>query len=223
VGFGAGTAAAYWLLRHPRLGPAHEKEKSAGGIEPIGLSQHPALKHGMPKADRLCMYSNFVVSFDTRLRNPKWVVEHITSNDGSRRGNRKNSAFCEDDGLDERFRSRLSDYRGSGFDRGHMAPAANHKHSQDTMDETFTLSNTCPQVGPGFNRDYWARFERFVYDLTETCSDVWVVTGPLYLPGKKPDGCWIMEHQMLGEEAPDDVLTYLLTYLLGLSRRTVVL
>jgi endonuclease G, mitochondrial len=67
---------------------------------------------------------------------------------------RNTSFFYEDAGVDARFRSKLSDYKNTGYDRGHMAPAANHKASQDTMDSTFTLSNCAPQVGQGFNR-YW--------------------------------------------------------------------
>lgn len=96
-----------------------------------------------------------------------------------------------------RFRAKLSDYRGTGYDRGHMAPASNHKESQGSMDETFSLSNIAPQVGGGFNRDYWARFERFVQDTTKSFDDVWVVTGPLYIPRPGPSG-WVLEHPMLG-------------------------
>lgn len=79
-----------------------------------------------------------------------------------------------------------------------MAPASNHKESQGSMDETFTLSNVAPQVGEGFNRDYWARFERFVQDTTKAYDDVWVVTGPLYIPRPGRQG-WVLEHPMLGE------------------------
>ena len=57
--------------------------------------------------------------------------------------------------------------RGSGYDRGHLAPAADHKGSQKAMNSTFNLSNISPQVGEGFNRDYWARFEKFVKDTTK--------------------------------------------------------
>jgi len=39
------------------------------------------------------------------------------------------------------------DYKGSGYDRGHMAAAGNHRHSQAAMDQTFVLSNISPQVG----------------------------------------------------------------------------
>lgn len=53
------------------------------------------------------------------------------------------------------------------------------------------------QVGEGFNRDYWARFERFVQDTAKTFDDVWVVTGPLYIPRPEASG-WAMHHPMLG-------------------------
>lgn len=45
-----------------------------------------------------------------------------------------------------RFRSKLSDFHGSGYDRGHMAPAMNHKSSQKDMNDTFFLTNMSPQV-----------------------------------------------------------------------------
>lgn len=50
------------------------------------------------------------------------------------------------------------------------------------------LSNISPQVGAGFNRHYWARFEAFVRELTLVADDVWVVTGPLWLPGRAAPG-----------------------------------
>ena len=153
----------------------------------------------MPLSDSLRVLTNVVIDFDTRLRNPKWVVEHISADKLRGEGARGNSAFFEDAALPPRFRSKLSDYRGSGYDRGHMAPAANHKASQATMDETFSLANAAPQVGAGFNRDSWARLERFVQEMTQTCGEVWVVTGPLYLPQRGPGGKFVMQHDMIGE------------------------
>ena len=49
----------------------------------------------------------------------------------------------------------------SGFDRGHLAPAANHRLNQAICDETFLMSNMSPQVGAGFNRDKWEHLERY--------------------------------------------------------------
>ena len=85
------------------------------------------------------------------------------------------------------LRARLSDYVDSGYDRGHLAPAADHRASEAALAATFRLSNVSPQVGSGFNRDYWARIERFVRGLTAASiagngGEVFVVTGPLFVP-----------------------------------------
>lgn len=80
------------------------------------------------------------------------------------------------------FRSDNSDYKKSGYDRGHLAAAGNHKASQNSIDQTFYLSNMAPQVGEGFNRDSWNRLERYVRKLTKTYTNVYCCTGPLYLP-----------------------------------------
>lgn len=79
-------------------------------------------------------------------------------------------------------RSENIDYKGSGYDRGHLAAAGNHKADQKHMEETFFLSNMAPQVGVGFNRDSWNKLEKYIRKLTNVYKDVYVCTGPLYLP-----------------------------------------
>ena len=67
------------------------------------------------------------------------------------------------------------------------------------MDGTFYLTNMCPQVGEGFNRDYWAHFEDFCRRLTVRYPSVRVVTGPLYLPKKDPaDNKWYVKYEVIG-------------------------
>lgn len=60
-------------------------------------------------------------------------------------------------------------------------------------------SSSCPQVGPGFNRDYWARFEKLVKDAAKVADGVYIVTGPLWLPQPDARGKWEMRHPMIGE------------------------
>lgn len=59
---------------------------------------------------------------------------------------RGKSEFKEDQYIHQYFRSTNQDYKGSGYDRGHMAAAANHRKSQKIMDQTFFLSNMAPQA-----------------------------------------------------------------------------
>lgn len=80
------------------------------------------------------------------------------------------------------FRSTNGDYKGSGYDRGHLAAAGNHKISKTHIEQTFFLTNMAPQVGNGFNRHSWNRLEKYVRKLTKVYTDVYVCTGPLYLP-----------------------------------------
>ncbi|PNW79681.1 hypothetical protein CHLRE_08g362750v5 [Chlamydomonas reinhardtii] len=179
-GFGAGVAvgAGGCYLYLSVVQKPEPRRVGRGGVE----LDHPALKHGVPETDIIRVYDGYVAAYDYRTRNPKWVAEHITPASWSGEANRERSEFFPDPEVDPRFGAKLSDFRGSGYDRGHMAPAANHKDSQKAMDQTFSLVNISPQAGKGFNRDYWARFERFVKELTDVAGDVYVITGPLWLP-----------------------------------------
>ncbi|KAF2165381.1 hypothetical protein M409DRAFT_67231 [Zasmidium cellare ATCC 36951] len=139
-------------------------------------------------------------SFNRTTRNPHWVAEHITpASLLMTGGDRRHSYFAEDESIPEKFRAKLKDYFRSGYDRGHQVPAADAKWSQEAMDSTFALSNMCPQVGDGFNRDYWAHFEDFCRRLTSFYPSVRIVTGPLYLPKRDPvDGKWRVSYEVVG-------------------------
>ncbi|KAM3428828.1 hypothetical protein MY4824_008588 [Beauveria thailandica] len=169
---------------------------STAPVNPSGL-----FEYGFPGpvAD-VAARSALISSYDRRTRNPHWVAEHITAASLARReADRKHSVFLEDPAIPPAFRAGLKDYFRSGYDRGHQVPAADAKWSQQAMDETFYLSNMCPQVGEGFNRDYWAHFEDFCRRLTVRYPSVRVVTGPLYLPRKDPvDDKWYVRYEMIG-------------------------
>ena len=72
--------------------------------------------------------------------------------------------------------AQLSDYRGSGFDRGHLCPAGDMKLNQTSMSESFYMSNMSPQVA-GFNRGVWKKLEGLVRNWAITESRIYVVTG----------------------------------------------
>jgi endonuclease G, mitochondrial len=177
-------------------GPIIPPPRTGALVDPAGL-----FEYGFPgPISDIAARAALVSSYDRRTRNPQWVAEHITpASLAQRDGDRKNSAFLEDPAVPEKFRAKLKDYFRSGFDRGHQVPAADCKWSQTAMDETFYLTNMCPQVGEGFNRDYWAHFEDFCRRLTQSYPSVRIVTGPLYLPKKDPvDNKWYVKYEMIG-------------------------
>ncbi|KAI8370988.1 hypothetical protein BD560DRAFT_329476 [Blakeslea trispora] len=209
---GAVSLAAYQKLSQKKTAvPVMSRPPAQAPPPPVPVSSGPSVSNidkaktilpfGFPGPINDMVYrSAYVTSYNRRDRNPNWVAEHLTQ-DSLKRGpdvDRQKSNFKEDDGIPEKFRARLNDYFRSGFDRGHMVPAADVKNSQVSMDETFYLTNIAPQVGQGFNRDYWAHLEHFCRELTRKFSDVYVFTGPLYLPHQEADGKFYVKYQMIG-------------------------
>lgn len=184
-------------------------------VDPAGLFQY-----GFPGPTvDLATRSSLISSYSRQHRNPHWVAEHITAASLAipNGGDRKHSIFAEDTSIPPQFRGKLRDYFRSGYDRGHQVPAADAKWSQDAMDATFYLSNMCPQVGEGFNRDYWAHFEDFCRRLTTHYPSVRIVTGPLYLPKKEIDGKWRVSYEVIGNPPNIAVPTHFYKVIFGES------
>ena len=159
----------------------------------------------------------FVSCYDRRNNNPYWVLEHINKDSitSNRDVDRKYSVFKEDEKIPQKFRALLKDYFKSGYDRGHQAPAADAKFNQLAMNETFDLTNIAPQVGDGFNRDYWAHLEDFCRRLTKKYDSVRIITGPLYLPKKFPDGKFRVVYEVIGNPPNVAVPTHFFKLVVG--------
>lgn len=71
-----------------------------------------------------------------------------------------------------------SDYKGSGYDRGHLVPAGDMKLNQTAMSESFYLSNISPQH-PSMNRGIWRRLEEKIRKWVDADGDLYVITGPI--------------------------------------------
>lgn len=158
------------------------------------------MKYGFPGLDNVRSFDDYVLSYDRRNRVAHWVFEHLTA-EGVKANDsvdRAKSDFKPDESIHPFFRSLNSDYKGSGFDRGHMAAAGNHRTQQKHCDQTFFLTNMAPQVGVGFNRDKWNHLERHVRKLTKEYPNVYCCTGPLYLPRKEGDGKLYVRYQVIG-------------------------
>ncbi|GAA6060619.1 hypothetical protein JCM10212_006370 [Sporobolomyces blumeae] len=184
------------------LGPQGRAEVYHGGL--TGRSMRESILSGGsigPVSDIL-VRTGYTAAYDRRNRIPAWTAEHLTAASlKSGGGDRANSQFVEDVAIPEMFRAGLLDYFKSGYDRGHMVPAADCKASQVAMSETFLLSNIAPQVGEGFNRHYWAYLEAFCRNLTKEFEDVYVFTVPLFLPKRDPrDGKWKVTYEMIAPQ-----------------------
>ena len=121
----------------------------------------------------------FVLLYDTTTLVPQWVSYRLTQADLDGYAERTDD-FRPDPELPVGHRSELEDYRLSGYDRGHMAPAADFTRSPEAMSMTFLLSNMAPQR-PALNRGIWATLEGEVRILAQRNATLWVLTGCLFL------------------------------------------
>ncbi|XP_072287332.1 endonuclease G, mitochondrial [Pyxicephalus adspersus] len=154
-------------------------------------------RFGLPGFSQLKTRQSHVLSYDKRLRGPAWVLEQLNTECIKGTADRRSCDFREDKSVHPYHRATNSDYKTSGFDRGHLAAAANHKWSQQAMDETFILSNVYPQ-NPNLNQNAWNNLEQYCRSLTKSNKNVYVCTGPLFLPKMEEDGKMYVKYQVIG-------------------------
>jgi endonuclease G len=157
-----------------------------------------ASREFQPAPGAIIHRSGYVLAYDGRTRHASWVYEELTADNLEGSADRADFDFMEDPLLPAHFRANKSDYKGSGFDRGHLSPAGNARSSPEAMKDTFYLSNISPQH-PQLNRKYWLKLERHVREMTKSYTKVYVITGPLFLPEKDNDGKKYVRYQVIGE------------------------
>lgn len=118
------------------------------------------------------------VLYDAKARIPRAVLEVLSPQKIKGKATREDDEFREDERLPESAQAEPQDYRRSGYDRGHLAPAADFKHSEEAMASSFLLSNIAPQQAQ-FNRNAWAGLESATRECALSQRQLSVVTGTI--------------------------------------------
>jgi endonuclease G len=171
----------FFIIR--KYGPA----LTAGLVNPPELVLKIAdVSEGYPidnMNDTLLKYTGFTISYNEDNEQPAWVA-YILTRAEVQSGNAERSENFRPDKNITTGSATLKDYSGSGYDRGHMAPAADMKWSAVAMSESFLLSNMSPQE-QGFNRGIWSKLESKVRDWAVINDSLLVITGPVLKGIKK--------------------------------------
>lgn len=147
--------------------------KGSDHTEKSGLMEMPALTED----DTIIRHSGFVISYNSEWYIPNWVAYELTREELEGDEERGDRMFSMDPSY-RKTQSMREDYRDSDWTKGHMAPAADFSWSPDAMDETFYLTNVCPQ-DKTLNRNDWEYLERQVRNWARKYGKAWVVTGPI--------------------------------------------
>ena len=109
-----------------------------------------------------------------------WIAYELTSEETNKKFDRSD-IFIVDPAI-KTGSATTADYTGSGYDRGHLAPAADMSWSNQTMQESFYYSNMSPQ-DQSFNRGIWKKLEELVRTWAVDNESLYVVTGPILSSG----------------------------------------
>lgn len=132
------------------------------------------------KKVEIITHTAYTLGYVEEYEQPAWVAYKLTSKMTSGTNKREDN-FRPDP--DVRTGSAIpEDYRGSGYDRGHLAPVADFKQSAKWMDETFFMSNMSPQNN-AFNAGIWSDLENKVRSWARAYKKLYVATGPILRKG----------------------------------------
>ena len=120
----------------------------------------------------------YTTSYNPKTKQPNWVGWRLTADHVDGEFLRKGIKFHEDEDVPEP-RAKDEDYRGSGYDRGHMCPSGDNKWSQQAQEQSFLFTNICPQ-NHGLNAGDWNEMEQQCRKWAVEEGELYIVSGPIF-------------------------------------------
>ena len=148
---------------------------------------NPVISDTIPSLllERCC----YTMSYNANTRQPNWVMWQLTEDHVMQRKEGVWNEYREDSELSLEIRATLADYASSGYDRGHMCPGGDCNWDDEGRDETYVLSNMCPQ-NPNLNRGDWKEIEMACRKWAKQYGNIYIVCGPIFLKSQ--------EHEKIG-------------------------
>lgn len=129
---------------------------------------------GQNEANFLLDRATYSLSYNRVKGGPNWVAWHT---DASNLGEvKRRDNFAPDPDLPAAWQIRPSDYKSSGYDRGHICPSGDRTASRDDNSATFYLSNMLPQTA-SLNQHVWADLENYVRDQVRAGNEAYQLAG----------------------------------------------
>jgi len=173
--------AAYLVTKEPWKSSSGELKTTLPGSFPDEI--HIAWKDLAtaypltPNTDTIYSYTGFDLGYNEQYEQASWVVYVLTGSEIETGKIGRSDDFRADTSIASGSAT-LEDYRGSGYDRGHLAPAGDMKWDSLAMSESFLMSNMSPQSA-SFNRGIWRKLETQVRAWALEKDSLYVISGPV--------------------------------------------
>lgn len=174
------TATAEEAMAQPAQPAEKTEEAQAEPSKGRKVEMPGRMKH---TPERIVEHVGYTLSFNREHNNPNWVAWELTAAEAAGTLPRDDN-FQPDPLLPANHRVEHADYTRSGYDRGHMVPAADMKWSSRAMAECFYMSNICPQAH-GLNAGVWETLESACRRWAKQEGSVYIVCGPIYKGNKQ--------------------------------------
>lgn len=153
----------------------NDKKEKVVKLSDIQFLERPAsIKN---RSERIMSRMNYTTSYNKKWKMPNWVAWKIDKSELKNNESRTNE-FLPDPDLKESEAVTTNDYRGSGYDRGHMCPAGDNRYHWKAMQESFYMTNMCPQ-NHKLNSGDWNDLEEMCRFWAEKEDGLYVVCGPI--------------------------------------------
>jgi len=123
----------------------------------------------------------YTLSYSEKHEQAEWVAYQLTRESLQVPNVERTNNFRPDPKVSKASASKR-DYISTGYEKGHLAPAADMAFSEEAMSESFYMSNMSPQIS-NFNGGIWRELEETVRDWAYRFGHVYVVTGPVLTKG----------------------------------------
>ena len=182
----------------------------ADALPPAITIKWKDLASGYPLAytsDTILSYAGFHLAYNEQFEQAAWVAYVLTRDEIESGTIERTDNFRADTSIASGSAT-PADYRRSGFDRGHLAPAGDMKWDHLAMSQSFFMTNMSPQR-PAFNRGIWRKLETEVRNWAIEKDSLYVITGPLFSPtdsliGKNEVGVPAYYFKVLVDLSPPD-------------------
>lgn len=126
--------------------------------------------------EQIIQHIGYTVSYNDKRHIPNWVAYQLTKEETEGEEERSDDFFV--DPMVKGVAVEADEYKHSGYDRGHMAPAGDMKWSEQAMHESFYMTNICPQNSNN-NRGDWKSLEELARDWACKYGSIYICCGPI--------------------------------------------